>query len=254
MLTTYQTDTQRLLQNPAAPVTLYPLDAITRWINIARGQLAGEGECIRSFGTIMTVAGQRAYDFSSVLIGVAATNGIAGPIHVRDILYTIASGQRKLTPRGWEWFQQYSLNNPVPTSGPPTSWSQYKQGSAPVAGGTIGQGSFYVDPIPDDTYQLDLDCVCYPIPLVDNTTVECIPYLWTDAVPFFAAYYAYLSSQTSARQADAERMFGHYQTFLQRARQASNPSVLRWQYAQSTDPTQLNKIGLGKQAGQQGGG
>jgi hypothetical protein len=63
-------------------------------------------------------------------------------------------------------------------------------------------------------------------------------------VPFFAAYYAFLSSQTGARQADAERMFNHYKEFLQRARQAANPSVNRSQYEQAGDPAQASKMGI----------
>jgi hypothetical protein len=244
VLTNYLTDTNNLLQNPGATNALYPQTNVTRWINIARGQVAAEGECIRVLGTLSTVIGQRAYSFADIDIGVAATTGIAGVIHVRDILYALASGYRKLTPRPWEWFQQFMLNNPVPTPGEPRAWSQYSQGAAAPSGGSFASGNFYLDPPPDQVYALSLDCVCYPVTLEDDLTKEAIPYLWTDAVPFFAAYYAYLSSQTAARQADAGRMYQHYQTFLERARKAANPAVLRWQYQQATDPTQLNKLGL----------
>lgn len=253
MLDTYLTDTKNLLQNPTAPSSLYDTVSLTRWINIARGQVAGEGECVRLFATIDTVVDQRAYSFASLNTGVSATNGIAGIIHVRDVLYTLGAGARKLTPRGWEWFQQFYLNTAVPVSGEPRRWSQYGQGAAAPSGGSNASGTFYLDPPPDQVYSLQLDCVCYPIPLVNDSTKEALPYLWTDAVPYFAAYYAYLSAQTGARQADAERMYAHYETFLQRARQAANPSVLRWQYPQSTDPTQLNKIGLPQGQRQAGG-
>lgn len=254
MLAAYRTDTQNLLQSPGAPTPLYALANIDRWVNIARGQLAGEAECIRYHATISTVVDQREYNFSALNTGVAATNGIAGIIHISNIRYSVGEGSRWITPRNWEWFSLYVLNNPVPPSGPPTSWSQYGQGAAPGATGSGRGGSFFIDPIPDGVYALTCNCVCYPSVLADDTTPEAIPYLWTDAVPFFAAYYAYLSSQTSARQADAERMFQHYSTFLERARKASNPNVLRWQYNQSSDPTQLNKIGLSKQASGGGGG
>jgi hypothetical protein len=80
--------------------------------------------------------------------------------------------------------------------------------------------------------------------LVDDTTVEAIPYLFTDCVPFFAAYYALLSSQAQARQADALRFYEMYNTFLERATKASNPSVLRHQYAQAGDPAQANKLAI----------
>ncbi len=200
------------------------------------------------------MADQRAYDFSDINIGTPATTGISGVINVRRINITVQSGQQWLTPRPWEWFDFYALNNVVPTSGLPQQWAQFGQGAQGQSGGSDASGSFYLDPPPNDTYTVTCDCMCYPIALADDTTVEAIPYLWTDAVPFFAAYYALLSSQTSARQADAERMYGHYQTFVERARKSSNPSTLRWQYSQTTDPTQLNKIGLKPQQLAQAGG
>ena len=250
MLTAYQTQTSRLLQNPAAPSTLYATSDLTSWINSARGQLAGEGECIRVLGTVSTVIGQSGYSFSSINLGSAT--GVAGVIHVRRVSYGLASGQQWITPRPWEWFDYYTLLNPVPVNGPPTSWSQFGQGAQAPSGGSSASGSFYINP-PDLVYTLYCDCVCYPSALVDDTTAEAIPYLWTDAVPYFAAYLALLSAQTNARMADAERYFGYYQTFVERARKFSNPSVLRWQSQQASDVAQAMKFGL-KPGGGQGGG
>jgi hypothetical protein len=116
----------------------------------------------------------------------------------------------------------------------------------------MASGSFYVDPIPDAIYTLTCDCVCYPIALAADTDFEALPYLWPDAVPFYAAYYALLSAQTSARMQDGERYFQYYQQFAQRARTAATPDVLRYEYEQVPDPTALNQMALPKQA--QGGG
>lgn len=249
MLAQYRTDTQSLLQNPAATNTLYSVASVDRWINIARGQVAGEGECVRVNGTITTVVDQRAYNFSDIVLGNSAVNGVQGAIHIRSIGVTIGGGQQRLNTWPWEWFNQFMLSEPVPTSNVPTDWSQFAQGSAGAGSGSGSSGSFYLDPPPDSAYELTCDCVCYPITLVDDTTVEAIPYLWTDAVPFFAAYYALLSSQTSARQADADRMMARYTEFLHRARQAANPSVLRYQYEQAQDIAQAGKFGIKAGAG-----
>lgn len=254
MLTAYTTQTARLLQNPAAPTTLYTNADLTSYINTARGQLAGEGDCIRYMATIETVVGQQVYNFSAVNTGVAATNGVEGVINIRQVTYNYGNGQRWIASRAWEWFMQYHLNNPVPVQGPPQVWAQYGQGAAPGSSGSTGGGSFYIDPVPDAVYTLNLDCVCYPIPLVDDTTVEAIPYLWTDAVPFYAAAYALWSSQTNARMEDAERYFNTYLKFLNRARSAANPDLLRHQYAQAGDPIQQNKIAFRGAGGQQAGG
>lgn len=252
-LTEYQTRLQNLLQYPATAATqLYATADLTRWINMARLQLAGEAECVRYMGTLTLTIDQRPYSFSSISTGVAATTGIAGVTHVRMATYNIASGQQFIYARPWEWFMFYNLNNPVPSSGGPQEWSQFKQGAAGTSTQSDASGSFYVDPIPDQAYVLNLDCVCYPIELTDNNTVEAIPFEWTDAVPFLAAYYALLSSQTSARTQDAERMFNYYTAYVERARKAANPSVNRWMYQQSPDPTMLAKLG-NPQLGPQGG-
>lgn len=248
MLTAYENATQALLQLPGAPNSLYPTANVDIWINTARGQLAGETECIRVIGTIATVIGQRNYNFSAINVGTPSATGVEAPIHVRRITYGLASGQQWIAPRAWEWFDLYHMNNPVPVNGAPRVWSQYGQGAAPGTSGSVNGGSFYLDPPPDTVYTLYCDCVCWPIALADDTTVEAIPYQWTDAVPFFAAYYALLSSQTSARQADAERLYKHYQTFVQRARTQANPSVDRYLYQQAGDPTQASKLGLKPQS------
>ena len=243
MLTTYLTRTAQLLQNPKAPTSLYSSSDLTEWINIARGQLAGEGECIRIAGTLALTQGTQVYSFTSINLPNAVTLGIQGTINVRMASVAIASGQTLMTPRGWEWFNTYHLNNPVPQQGTPDVWSQYGQGVT---------GTVYIDPVPDGAYTLNLDCVCYPIALVDDTTPEAIPYLWTDAVPFFAAYFALLSAQAGARQAEADRMFARYQEFTNRARRFATPSVLPFIYPQSGNPVQANQLGLQPAGG--GGG
>lgn len=243
MLLAYQTQTRRLLQNPQAPASLYSDTDINSWINIARGQLAGEGECIRHLATIPTVIDQQPYDFADIDTGTSATNGIDGIIKVNTMWFGVGSGRRWIPPRPWEWFSLYEYNNITPQSGYPKRWSQYGQGAAPGTTGTTGGGSFYLSPPPDQVYTLHLDCVCYPIALVSDSTVEAIPYLWTDAVPYYAAYLALLSAQTNARLGDAERYFNMYAMFVERARKAANPSVGRWQYSQAGDPVQAAKIG-----------
>lgn len=243
MLNTYLLRTQQLLQNPPAPSNLYATGDLTSYINVARGQLAGESKCIRAIGTISTVASQRSYNFSGV--SVSSVPGVAGVINIRSIQFGIADGQKWVNARGWTWFNYYHLNNPEPQKGQPATWSQLGQGVS---------GTFYLDPIPDTIYPLFCDVIGYPIPLVDDTTVEAIPYLWTDAVPYFAAYLAYLSAQSPARQNDAARMFEHYQTFVERGRQAATPDVGSTMYPQNRDPAQLSKLGLSPKQSAQGGG
>jgi len=50
-------------------------------------------------------------------------------------------------------------------------------------------------------------------------------------------------------EADAQRMLDMYKQFLKRAREASNPSIYRFQYEQATDPAQAAKFGIKAGAG-----
>ena len=250
MLTFYETQLKGLLQNPAAPTSLYATADLDRWINVARGQVAGESESIRVEGTISTVVGQRNYNFSAINVGTPSATGVQAPIHVRRIAYGVAAGRKWMTPRAWPWFDLFHLSNPIPVNGPPKTWAQYGQGSAGTGSeadpgaGSLGGGSFYVDPPPDAVYTLYCDCVAYPIALAADSDPEALPYLWVDCVPFFAAWYALMSSQNNARMADAGRMMDNYKIFVDRARKAVNPSVGRWMYEQAGDPVQAAKIGL----------
>lgn len=234
MLATYRLQTRQLLEYPSSPDELYSDTDIDSWINRARKQLAGESQSIRVLGTIATTSTLRGpYNFSSV--AVTGTSGVASVLHIRSILYAVGDGQKWTRPRNWEWFQLYKMSNVVPPSGPPEVWSQFGQGST---------GSFYLDPIPDDVYALTCDCVCLPVDLATDSTVEAIPPLWQDAVCYFAAYLALLSAQSAQRQNDADRMMQRYEEFVQRARKFANPSVNNYLYQQAVDPTIVNKLGL----------
>jgi hypothetical protein len=249
VLNYYITQTQRLLQNPGAPVSLYSPADITSYINTARGQVAGEGRCVRSIGTISTVVGQRNYNFSGISFGTPSATGIAGAINVQRIQYNVGQGQKWIKGKSWPWFDFQRFNNPVPTSGPPTEWAQYGAGSAGIGAitnegaGTILSGSFYLDPLPDYAYVLNCDCVCYPQALVLDTDIEAVPYLWSDSVPYFAAYLALLSAQTSTRVQQAQQYYALYEQFVARARDFANPDLNNFAFPQSQDPTRANRFG-----------
>ena len=246
MLTSYQTATQNLLQNPAAPNPLYATATLTTYINQARGQLAGESKSIRYMGSLSISAATfpQAYPYSSIVLTNAAAAGIQGVLDVETLWYQLGTGQQWIRPRPWPWFSWYELgaNNPAP--GPPVVWSQYGQGAASQSSPLpVGGGSLYISPPPDMTYTVIVDAVCYPIPLVNDTTPEALPYLWTDAVPYFAAYLALLSAQTGVRTQEADAMFKRYELFVQRARAAATPLILPGQSPQNTNPTRANQLG-----------
>jgi hypothetical protein len=172
-----------------------------------------------------TVPGQRSYPFSA--ISLAGLTGVQGVLNVRAVWIFQGSGSTYINPDSFESFSLYNLNNLDPTPGLPTVWAQYGQGAL---------GSIVFDPVPSTAWQVQLDCVVYPIPLVDDTTVEIIPYLWTDAVPYFAAYLALLSAQTGIRTQEADAMFKRYQEFVARARRAATPAAVPWLFEQTQIP------------------
>lgn len=232
-LTNYQTLTFLQLQNPgSAAQKIYTTADITSYINLARSQIAGEAMCIRNLATLGLTQGTRVYNFSSITLGTPST-GIAGIFNVRQALLGLGAGNIWLHPRSFEWFTLYSLGTIVPAESTPIRWSQYGQGAT---------GSLYVDPIPDADYTATLDCVCYPVPLVDDLTPEAIPFPWTDVVPFYAAWYALCAVQ---RFTDAEKMMERVHMYMARARSMSNPDVVPQVYSQAPqDPSVIGHLGL----------
>ena len=234
MLTYYQTQTTQLLANPGAPTPLYATTDITTWINTARTQLAGETGCIRLIGTLPITASSQTYPFSSITTSVTGAQNVYA---VRQTTITSGTGQVYLGSRGYPWATLYWLNNSAPVAAQPTEWAQYGQGAT---------GSLIFNTTPNASYTVNCDCTWEPIPLVSDSTTELIPYPFQDAVCYFAAYLAYMSSQ---RQGDADRMYGRYQEFVNRSRKISIPNVLGFQYDMSQpSPT------VAPQGPQQGGG
>ena len=207
MLTLYETALTNLLQAPSSPTALIPSSQLQTYINIARLQLALDAECIRALGAFNTVIGTSGYNFSSVTF---INPGISGVGAIQNLYVSIGNNPIELRP--WPWFLQYYSR--FANTGVPTVASQQGQGAL---------GTIVLYPTPDAIYNIEVDSVCFPINLVDDTTPEAIPYPWTDAVPFYAAWLAFMSLQ---RQADADRMFSRYKELAQRGRQESTSEVL----------------------------
>lgn len=228
MLNAYIAATQNLLQNPGAPTTLYSTANLTTYINTARGQLAGDAQCIRVVASLALTINVPNYLFSAIT--VSGTSGVSAVLNVRQISCS-ASTPPILNPWPWEYFYQYFVATGL-ASGQPSDWAQYGPGTL---------GSFYLSPSPNSTPTIFLDTVCTPINLVDDTTPEAIPYPWTDAVPYFAAYLALMSAQTTTRTEYAMRMLQLYNEFKDRARRYSTPDVLPLQYEQTPSRLLINQ-------------
>ena len=227
MLIQYLQNTRRITMNDQTFAKVNDFDLVD-WINIARGQIATESECIRCQGTLNVSPISMEYPFTSIAI---TTDGVAQAIAVRVINYEVAGGKQRVLPRPWPWFNLYELCNPAPTLSPPRLFSQYGQGM---------NGSIWLNPL-DTDYILDVDATGLPKDLEDDDSVETIPYPWTIPIMYYAAYMGYM--QMPGAEDQAQRMYDTYELFMSRSRQGVTPSILPHNYDQQTDPTLANKLG-----------
>jgi len=210
MLFAYRQQVQRLLHDTIqARVNLQDVDS---YINTARNQTAGEGEAIRSLGTLNTISGEADYLFTAISYANAPVG--SGPaLAVRQMAF----GGKLLTPRTWEWLFTYYIASGA-GAGPPVDWAQLSPGQP---------GHFYLGPAPNTVGVLTLDVVLTPTALVTDADPEALPYPFTDAVPYFAAYLALLAMEEFDA---AERHYQLFERFVARARAMSTPTVLPGQY------------------------
>jgi hypothetical protein len=218
-LNAYITRTQQLLHDPNA--VFYPQTDLVSYINTARSQIAAEAMCVRVLppsgpGQNVSVLGQEVYTFASLQPLIQATSpGVSTIMGV--ITIAVAQGttlKPVLNQKAWSEFQALYRSYNIGLQNYPTVFAQYGQGAS---------GSVYFWPIPSGVYAMDWDCYCLPIDLTSDTDVEAIPYPWTDAIPYFAAYLAFSNAQ---RPDDADRMMAQYTMFMQRGTAFSNQLMI----------------------------
>jgi hypothetical protein len=165
-------------------------------------------------GANMMVINQEVYSFASRNPIAQLTAGVAGIQGVLAIAASWGSTRPALKRRSWDSFQAKWrawaagwINNPI-------VWAQYQQGA---------NGSIYLAPIPANNFNMEWDTYCFPLPLTNDTDPEAIPYPWTDAVPYYAAYRALFNAQ---RYPDAAAMYAEYQKYLLMARKNSEPPYI----------------------------
>jgi hypothetical protein len=161
--------------------------------------------------SLTTVPGQEVYPFANATSLVTnagflfpGIEDVVGVLSVACAWGANAAMKPMLRPKIWSEFQAYlrSYNTGMRTY--PAVWSQYGTGVG------TGGGSIYLWPLPSQPSQMDWDCWCRPVPLVQGAmpaTPEAIPYQFTTAVAFYAAYLAYSNAQ---RAEDAKNMFEQY--------------------------------------------
>lgn len=197
----------------------YSLQDLTVYINIARSQIAIATRSLKSNGTLATVIATPSYAVSAIANAGWTAAGIAGTLNPTMAAMQVAAGppvtRRYMELRSWQWFFSYYYSNiNSQANAQPTIWSIQEPGPS---------GLLWLWPTPDAIYTITFDCDVYPIALADDTTVEALQYPWTDAVPYFAAYLAYLNSQ---REQDAEAMMARFAQFMMFASKGTTNVVL----------------------------
>ena len=167
---------------------------------------------------VNTVANQEVYTFASVNTLAQLTPGVASVLFVSSVAVSWGALKPTLRQINWDDLQAWIRAYPI-VSGQPAVFAQFGQGES---------GSIYLQPVPTQAASMEWNCVCTPIDLVDDTTVEAIPYPWTDAVPYFAAYLALL---TARRPMEAKDMRGIYDDTMKRSRSQSESSFVEDFYA-----------------------
>jgi hypothetical protein len=192
------------------------LTAPTMTVTDANGFDGGATLAAAVDNSASTVASQEAYTYTTLNTLAARTSGVSQVIGVNSIACQWGSGsvyKPMLRRRTWSWFQANCRVYSVSAMNFPAYWSQYGQGV---------NGSFYLFPIPSQQMSMDLDAICLPVALSSDSTPDALPYPWTDAVAYYAAYICYMNS---SRAEDAARMFNLYELQMARARKMSEGSA-----------------------------
>jgi hypothetical protein len=226
-LTAYVQQVQRLLHDTTGQ--FYQYQDIVYYINVARGQVAVEGECTRALTSLTTVIGQQEYLISSL---GSLPSGVQAALVVRGLY---ANG-KTLEARPWDWFANlYFGTGAVPAI---PVWSQLGVGSS---------AAIYIAPVPTSIVVYQADAVLQPVALVTDADTEIIPYPWTDAIPYYAAYLAYMDAQ---RTQDAQLLLQMYTLFTNRARKITTPTNnARQQYGQMGTQIVATETGLANGVG-----
>lgn len=194
LLSDYQSLTQALIQSPQSPIPLLDTGLLTRYINIARDQIAADGECVRTPGSATVSSGLVLLPLASLIVSTGT--GYSQPLVARNA--TLAGARVDIRP--WDWFVAYNMAVPGPT---PVMAHQGQGTLSTLYISSLNGGALWVD------------LVALPGVLADDTSLDVIPFPWIDAVPFYAAWYAYMSFQ---RQADADMFMMRYRELMHRCR------------------------------------
>lgn len=173
-LSDYITEVRRLLHDAAG--NFYSDNELTDYINEARAHVVQDTGCLREVQTIYTVANQEVYPYADLPDGNRTL----------DILnINVYWGNSRVPLRYLAWTD---FNAQL------RYWQNYR--GVPIGFSIYGQKKIYLGPVPDQAYQLEIDTVVLPEPLLSDSTVEDIAAPYTEPVAWYAAYKAKYKEQS----------------------------------------------------------
>lgn len=165
-----------------------------------------------------TVPNQEIYTFAAANPFVQLTSGVGSILFVQSLACSWGALKPVLEQWNFDDLQAQVRSYPF-MGGEPSMWAQFGQGE---------NGSIYLQPVPGQALPMEWNCVCTPIDLVDDTTAEAIPYPWTSAVKYYAAYLAFMNARRPIEANNAHQM---YEENMKRARNVSEPIFVPNYYA-----------------------
>lgn len=129
--------------------------------------------------------GQEVYPFSSV--DLSPFPGVGEIYSIKSVCIIYSNYRYELPCYSFSGtYQSMFRQYPFQYQWVPTVCAQFGRGTS---------GSFYLYPLPSQSYQMEWDSFCLPISLQTDQDVEAIPDPWRDAVQYYAGAKAFLELQ-----------------------------------------------------------
>lgn len=168
-LSAYITECRQLLHD--ATGAFFTDQQLTGYINQARYRLARDSGCLRQLQTDTALQNQEVYTFATLANG----NNTFDVLNINLIW-----GNTRVPLRYLPWTQ---FNAEL------RFWQNYV--GRPIAFSVYGiANSYYISPVPDQNYTMELDTIVKPAAMANNTDVDTIPDIFTSPVSFYACHLA----------------------------------------------------------------
>ena len=212
-LDNYNARTRRLLTD--GQKQFFSDQQLTDDINQARIRVAADTKCLRQLITnIVLLAGQEQYNIAATVNGGQPPNRGLNVVEVIGITLYWGNMRVKLQ------------NRPFTEQDAKVRIFQYYL-SRPGSMAMMGANTLYVNPVADQDYNSDWDCVLLPDPLVTSSDMEVLPTVFQTLVPWWAAH---LAKYTEQSLSESDIFYKKYLIERQAASYACRSTIVRDAY------------------------